>query len=161
MQPLQYELRRSAAKDNRTTHAAAAPQKISSAQRWHWGPFPSEAEHEPHPLHRQGSPHRRRDALIAKKNTGFGAIPDLQASRWRSNSRCRWCGGSVVWWCDDVVMWCGVVVRWCGDVVMWWWWWCGDVVMRWWWWCWWLIFFSAIFSVLCSLDFQTSTDNQY
>ena len=121
MQPLQYELRRSAAKDNRTTHAAAAPQKISSAQRWHWGPFPSEAEHEPHPLHRQGSPHRRRDALIAKKTQG---LVRFLTFKHRVDEAIPGAGDVVVVLCGDVMMWwCGVVVRWCGDVmmvVMWW-----------------------------------------
>ena len=125
MQPLQYELRRSAAKDNRTTHAAAAPQKISSAQRWHWGPFPSEAEHEPHPLHRQGSPHRRRDALIAKKTQG---LVRFLTFKHRVDEAIPGAGDVVVVLCGDVMMWWCDVVWWYGGVVMWW---CddgGDVV---------------------------------
>ena len=38
------------------------------------------------PSHRQGSPHQRRGAPFVRENTGFGAIPNVQTSPWRSNS---------------------------------------------------------------------------
>ena len=112
--------------------------KISSAQRWQWGPLERQRSASRTPR-TDKVPISRQDARCARnirhRVSCDSFLTSVTLTKQFDCDVVMWfCGSAILWFCGSVVLWLWFWGWGCDDVVlwwMWWMWWCGDVAMTW------------------------------